>query len=400
MAPACPSTASAARCRHFEACGGCPWQDVPYAEQLRRKQHTVQELLRRELGAPGTPEVRPTLAADDPPWGFRTKVHFVFGPGDRGRGLIMGHYRRGAQAIVPVEECPVHVEQGNRLAFAFRDALRRAGIAGVSRDLRSGLARHLVVRVATDSAQALATLVVTRNDKALRPAVRSVVDGPASPAGVHVSVHDRQDSFLFGPSTVKVSGVSHVRERVAGINYLISPTSFFQTNIQAAERIVGLVARELAGVGSVVDLFAGAGLFSLPLAHAGARVLAVEESASSVADGEASQRLNRIPESRCRFVRARVEDVAAGRQRRSLPSEADAVVMDPPRQGCAPAVLTWVAGSLRPAVLVYVSCNPEALATDAGRLGQLGYRLRAAQPVDMFPHTSHIETVATFERAG
>jgi 23S rRNA (uracil1939-C5)-methyltransferase len=178
----------------------------------------------------------------------------------------------------------------------------------------------------------------------------------------------------------------------------VSPTSFFQTNVKAAGLMVELVQSALCGAGSVLDLYAGAGLFTLPLAKRGSRVTAVEESAVSVADGEASRRVNHIAEAQCRFVRARAEDVATGRHRRALSISRDAVVMDPPRQGCAPAVLTWVAHSLRPATIAYVSCNPEALATDAGVLVTSGYRLVRAQPVDMFPHTPHIETVAVFER--
>ena len=162
--------------------------------------------------------------------------------------------------------------------------------------------------------------------------------------------------------------------------------------------MVGSVANAAAGARTVLDLYAGAGLFSLPLAKAGARVTAIEASASSVADGEASRRLNQISESQCRFIRARVEDIAAGRHRRAMAELPDAVVLDPPRPGCTPDVLTWLAQEMRPATVGYVSCNPEALAVDAGALAAKGYALSAVQPVDMFPHTPHIETVATFER--
>ena len=386
------------RCRHFEACGGCLWQDVPYEDQLERKRRSVQDLLHRALGSRHSPIVDPTLAPADPPWGFRTKVHFVLGAGERGRGLVMGHYRRGSQAIVPVEECPVHAEAGNRIAFAFRDALSDGRVPAVTGDLRGGVVRHVVVRVAQSSGQSLATLVVTRNDKLLRPAVRRVLAGDTAPAGLHLNVHPRPGSFLFGPDTTKLAGLSQVRERINDVDYLVSPTSFFQTNVLAAGRMVDLVLAELSGAATVLDLYGGAGLFSLPLAKRGARVTVVEESAGSVTDGDASRRVNRIAESRCRFVRARAEDVASGFYRRVLSSPPDAVVMDPPRQGCSRAVMSWVAHTLRPPAIAYVSCNPEALASDAGALVAAGYRVRRVQPIDMFPHTPHIEAVALFGR--
>ena len=125
---------------------------------------------------------------------------------------------------------------------------------------------------------------------------------------------------------------------------------------------------------------------------------AVEENAGSVADGEASRRLNRIAETQCRFVRARAEELAEGRHRRALGDAPDAVVMDPPRTGCTPSVLGWVAERVQPRTITYVSCNPEALAGDARSLLDSGYRLASVQPVDMFPHTLHIEAVAIFER--
>jgi 23S rRNA (uracil1939-C5)-methyltransferase len=138
-------------------------------------------------------------------------------------------------------------------------------------------------------------------------------------------------------------------------------------------------------------LYAGAGLFALPLAAAGHRVFAVEENRTAVDDGEASRRLNRIDEARCRFV-AQPVDVALRRM-----NGADVIVVDPPREGLTPVVLEELR-RLAPAVLVYVSCNPEALARDLAVLVRDGMQVRSIQPVDMFPHTAHVETVVTLSR--
>ncbi len=383
----------APRCRHFGPCGGCAWQHIAYVEQLRLKAEMLRGLLAGALGS-RAPRVEPVLPAtgDTGPWGFRAKAHFVFGPSSRGSGLVMGHYRRASQTIVPVEECPVHATAGNEVAFAVRDALAAGRIGGATPDLRQGIARHIVVRAAAGTRERLATLVVTRNDKALRPAVRAVLSGPAAPDGFHVNIHARPGPYLFGDCSIRVHGVDRVRERVHGVSFLVSPTAFFQTNVHAAEIMVRLVLEWTAGAVRVLDLYAGAGLFSLPLARRGAKVTAVEESPAAVEDGEASRRLNRIPDTACRFVRARVEDVAAGRP--LLPgADPDVVILDPPRDGCPPRVLSWIARRLRPVRLVYVSCNPEALAQDLATLLDAGYSVTRVQPIDMFPHTSHLETV-------
>jgi 23S rRNA (uracil1939-C5)-methyltransferase len=313
----------------------------------------------------------------------------------------MGHYRRGSNIIVPVEECPVHAEAGNTLAFGVRDALIAARVPGASADGQRGVARHVVVRVAHNRREVIATLVVTANDKALRGAVRRIVEGAGAPDGLHLNVHDGPGPFLFGRTTRRLHGRDRLREEVAGVSFLVSPTAFFQTNVRAAEVLVDLVVGAISGGPSrrVLDLFAGAGLFALPLARNGHRVIAVEEDRAAVEDGVASRQFSRIPEQACRFVRGRVED-AVGRAAAGAPGDPrpDVVVLDPPRAGCPERVLRAVVGDLRPSRVVYVSCNPAALARDLAVAVGEGYRTDRVQPVDMFPHTAHIESVAILSR--
>jgi 23S rRNA (uracil1939-C5)-methyltransferase len=412
----------AAPCRHFGPCGGCAWQHIAYPEQLRLKQAQVQRLLAASLGR-AAPDVLPTLAtppddagssaaAGEPreeteapaPWHYRDKVHFVFGPGSRGRSLEMGHYRRGSRSVVPVVECPVHAEVGNRVAFELRDALLHARVPGVPGDAAEGIARHAIVRVAEEGRQWLATLVVTENAKPLRGVTARFLRAaeraaPASTTGFFLNVHDRPGPYLFGRETRHLAGARAVRERIAGITYHISPTSFFQTNVRAARLLVGEVLDALAD-GSyrrVLDLYAGVGLFALPLARAGRIVTAVEENREASAAAAASARENQVGEASFRVLASAIEAVM-GRLTPHAPADAwDAVVLDPPRVGCPPVVLDWLCRGLRPRRIVYVSCNPEALAADLRQAGGAGYRIRQVRPVDMFPHTAHIESVAVLD---
>jgi 23S rRNA (uracil1939-C5)-methyltransferase len=367
------------RCPHFGPCGGCTSQHVPYPEQLRLKTALVERLVRAAV--PDAPRVAPMLPSTplDDPWGYRHKVHFVFGGG------VMGHYMAGSRRIVPVRECPVHAPRGNALAFAFRDALAAGGGDAV---------RGLAIRVGCRTGEMLATLVVSREpDRALRRATEAALRAAADPpTSFYINVHPRDDGFVFGRETRRISGSARMREEVCGVPFLLSPTAFFQTNVRAAEILVRLVLDAIPEDARVLDLYAGAGLFALPLARRGQTVTAVEENRQAVGDGEASLRLNRIPPGRCRFVAKPVEIAA-----RSLRT-ADAVVLDPPREGCAPDVLAEVFGRLRPAVAAYVSCNPEALASDLARATRHGYAIRSIQPVDMFPHTTHVEAVAVLQR--
>ena len=403
------------RCRHEGQCGGCGWQHMRYDAQLRLKRERLASLLREALGR-AAPPVAPVIAAgggtrDDTgaPWGFRSKVHFVFATDEQGR-LALGHYRRGSSAALPVVECPVHAPSGNDTACAVRDALRAAGIEAWSAPRGRGLARHLVVRVAPASGERLATLVVTdAADTRLRRATRAVLAGPAAPDGWHINVHAGPGSWLFGPETRHLHGRARLREHVAGATFLVSPTAFFQTNVAAAAALVDVVlgAITVAGAREVLDLFAGAGLFALPLSKAGCRVTAVEEDPAAVADGEASRAFSQVDPRACRFIRARAEDYVARLPRAARASAGvEAIVLDPPREGCGGGLLAGVLHALNPAVAVYVSCEPAALSGDLAALraaGLLGgpharYGISAVRPIDMFPHTPHIETVVVLRR--
>lgn len=384
----------AARCAHFEACGGCTWQHIAYPEQLRLKTRMVDRLVRAEV--PDAPPAAPMLAPDARnPWAFRQKVHFVFaeGAGRRGsRDLLMGHYARNSRRVVNVTECPVHDARGNELAFAVHRQLARARIQA---DSGQGAAlQSLTVRAALNSDELMATLAVSHEtDRHLRTATRKAMELAPARTSFHLNLHDRDDGYIFGARTRTLKGAERLREDVGGASYLISPTAFFQTNVRAAELLVSQVLAAMPPSPSrVLDLYAGAGLFAIPLARAGHIVTAVESNRQAVADGLASARLNRLTDDQCRFVVSRTENAV------STSSRVDVVVIDPPREGCAPGVVEAIFGRLKPSRVVYVSCNPEALASDLGAIVGLGYHVRSLVPVDMFPHTAHIETVAVLAR--
>lgn len=395
-------------CRHFGPCGGCDWQHLLYAEQLTRKRQRLQDLLSDSAGAtvahggpPATapPTVLPVIGmrVDETgwPWRFRHKASFVFGDSRDSRAATIGHYAARSNDVVAIVECPVHADRANQVAFALHDHLSQARVSAAGPLLR-GILRHLIVRTTRDGREVGAMLVVTRNDKALRKPVKAFLATEYAPDGFYLNINDRPGPMMIGRETVRLSGRSHVKETVNGFSYLLSPTAFFQTNVDAADVIVRLVIEAIpeSEPQRILDLYSGSGLFTVPLAARGHAVTAVEENRQAIEDADANLRLNRIRGTNVRLYAQRVEDALHRFQRDRF----DTVILDPPRQGCPPDVIARVFERMRPMRVVYVSCNPDALAADLRSILAAGYGADRVQPVDMFPHTTHVETVATFSR--
>jgi 23S rRNA (uracil1939-C5)-methyltransferase len=384
-------------CRHFGPCGGCDWQNLTYGEQLSRKRARLDELLHAALGQ-DAPAVLPVVGmrVDETgwPWRFRQKASFVFGAGEGGR-VTIGHYASRSKDVVAIQECPVHADRANRLAFALFEHLSRAQVSPAGPALR-GVLRHLIVRTTRDEREVGAMLVVTRNDKALRKPIKAFLATEEAPDGFYLNVHDRLDSYMIGRESMRLAGRSHVKETVNGFSYLLSPTAFFQTNVEAADVIVRLVTEAVdhARPQRILDLYSGSGLFTVPLAARGHFVTAVEENRQSIEDADANLRLNRVQGRDVRLHAARVEDALQRLQKDRF----DTVILDPPRQGCPPEVIEAIFGRLQPPAVIYVSCNPDALAQELPAILSNGYAIDRLQPVDMFPHTTHIESVVTFSR--
>jgi 23S rRNA (uracil1939-C5)-methyltransferase len=233
-----------------------------------------------------------------------------------------------------------------------------------------------------------------------RAPVRALLASADAPDGFFININSRPGPYMVGADTIKIDGRRHVREKgigagphVRGMDFLVSPDAFFQTNVGAARILVALVVDALADAKRVLDLYSGSGLFALPLAARGATVTALEENRQAVDDLKLNAKLNRIQPLRVKSVAARVEDAVA-----RVGREWDAVILDPPREGCAAGVLSAVFERIKPKRAVYVSCNPEVLARELPDILKSGYRVDRVQGVDMFPHTEHIEAVVMLSR--
>jgi 23S rRNA (uracil1939-C5)-methyltransferase len=381
-------------CAHAGICGGCRFQDLAYEAQVAAKEEQVRDALAR-LGGIADPPVREILPAVEQ-FHYRNKLEYSFT--DTAAGPALGFHRAGRwDEVIEVERCFLTTELGNAIREAVRDWARAAGLQAYNQGSAEGYLRHLVVREGRNTGQAFAILVTAPGE--LRDVERLVDALTRFPEirGIHHAVNDRPAEVTNLPTEI-LWGDGWIEEEILGLRFRVRPNAFLQTNTAMCERLYEHIAEAagLTGEETVYDLYCGIGTIALVLARQALTVWGLEVSEESVACAIESAERNSVTNAAffAGEVGAAVDELPA---RAGAP---DLVVVDPPRAGLSGKTLRRVA-SLDAPRLVYVSCNPTTLAGNARQLvGEHGYRLDHVQPVDMFPHTPHVEAVALFTRSG
>jgi len=382
-------------CDHVGQCGGCEWQTLEYPAQLEYKQSQVVESLEHIAGLHDV-AVDPIVGMDDP-WGYRNKMEYSFGTGDDGR-LLLGLHRRGSwREIVETTACrlaPPEVETARRTVA---DACRRLGLQAYSRDAEQpgGPLRHLVVRRGRASGDLFLNLFVHRRFPEERRLADLVADDcPFS--SFAVTVNESPADAAVGEGPFMLAGPPWFRETLAGVPLRVPAAAFLQTNSEMCDVLYDTVLCHAAPEcrRPAWDLYCGIGSLSLAIAPLAARIVGLELQEEAVAAAAKNAQLNHV--ANAEFHAGDVRVTLKG----MLPPPQDerpaVVTTDPPRAGMSKKAVARMA-ALGADRLVYVSCNPATLAANAAQLDELGYTLRRVAPVDMFPHTHHIEAVALFE---
>jgi 23S rRNA (uracil1939-C5)-methyltransferase len=393
------------QCSHFSACGGCSWQSLDYAAQLRYKTQQVRDSLERLAGQRDF-ELRPILAMTDP-WRYRNRVDFSIAEAG-GRPSIGFHAPGHWDEVLAVSEChllPIALEQTRTEVELW---LRAHGIEAWHPRLHTGYARHLLVRGACLSSEKSEVLVSLVTSPAPLPHSADLVDRLRATrpelVGVIHAVNPNPAEVTTGLSYQTLWGRPFLLEKIAGVALKVSVDAFLQTNTRMADLLYATVLREaeLDPIASktVWDLYSGVGSIGLALASKARRVLGIETVPAAVEDARENARLNGI--NNAVFLEGDVAKVlrdAAGGQTLLPPDteHPDVIVVDPPRAGLGRRAAAMIATAGAPRI-VYVSCNPASLAGDLTEILPHGYVLVRVTPVDMFPHTPHIEAVAVLKR--
>ena len=372
-------------CPQRKKCGGCQYQLLPYAEQLARKEAKVRRLMGR-FG-----RVEPILGMEKP-YHYRNKVQAAFGTDGRGR-IISGIYQSGSHRIVPVSDCMIEDETADRIVADIRALMPKFRMTAYDERRGSGFLRHVLVKRGFATNEVMVVLVTSTPVFPLqKPFLAALLEKHPEITTVLLNVNDHFTSLVLGEREKVLYGKGYIEDELCGYRFRVSAKSFYQINPVQTEKLyrtaIGFAA--LTGTERVLDAYCGTGTIGIcASAHAG-QVAGVELNRDAVRDAISNAKRNGV--QNCWFTRGDagqfMEETAAAGER------CDAVFLDPPRAGSDERFLTSLL-RLRPARVVYISCNPETLARDTAVLVKGGYRVERVQPVDMFPFTEHIECVVS-----
>ena len=369
-------------CKCFKRCGGCQLQES-YADQLKRKQEKAERMLSKF--AP----VQPIIGMGTP-YHYRNKVQNVYGT-DRNRKIISGVFQSTGKKLVAVDDCMLEDPKAAPIVQTLKKLMHDMKIAPY--DLRdgSGLLRHTLIRTSASTGEIMLVLVTA---SAMLPSKNNLVRAlrKAHPEITTIVQNICPDGMplTLGSRSIKLYGSGFIEDVLCGCRFRISPASFYQVNTRQTERLYSCAVKA-AGITegtTVIDAYCGTGTIGMIAAKQGAVVTGVEQNRSAVRDAVENARRNQLDN-----IRFYQDDAGAFMQKLARDkAKIGVLIMDPPRAGASAAFLRS-AGTLRPDRIVYVSCNIETLERDLSVLKKAGYSAELIQPVDMFPHTTGIETV-------
>lgn len=376
------------KCPLYKKCGGCQLQNLSYAEQLGFKQRKTERLL-GEFG-----RVEPIIGMDEP-YHYRNKVQAAFATARNGK-IISGVYQSGTHSIVCVDSCLTEDRKADEIIVSIRNMLRSFKIQPYDERSGSGTLRHVLVKRGFKTNQIMVVLVTAgpifpaKNNfvKALRK------EHPDITTIVH-NINPYQTSLVLGERENVLYGTGKIEDELCGLTFRISPRSFYQINPVQTEVLYNTAMEyaDMSGREKVIDAYCGIGTIGLVASKRAGEVIGVELNRDAVHDAISNAKRNGI--KNVRFFCDDAGEFMLGMARDG--ERADIVFMDPPRAGSDECFLSSLV-TLAPKKIVYISCNPETQQRDLRFLTKRDYKVEKIQPVDMFPHTNHVETVVQLVR--
>jgi 23S rRNA (uracil1939-C5)-methyltransferase len=395
-------------CSHFGVCGGCKWQSLPYSTQLRFKQQQVTDQLTR-IGHLKLPEITPILGSESEQY-YRNKLEFTFSskrwieslteaenlPAEQRIGL--GFHIAGLfDKVLDINHCYLQPSPSNEIRLFVKEFAIKNGLTFFDLREQTGFLRTMVVRTTSTGEVMVIMVFANENIEEREGLLNALRDNfPAIPS-LNWVINGKKNDSIADLECYNYSGMPYITEKMEDLSFRIGPKSFYQTNSQQAYRLYSIVRdfADLKGSETLYDLYTGTGTIALFLAHSVAKVVGIEYVAEAIEDAKINAAENKI--QNCSFFAGDMRDMLSSEfiEQNGKP---DVVVLDPPRAGIHPDVAKVLAEAA-PEKIVYVSCNPATQARDIALLGD-NYEIKRVQPVDMFPHTHHLENVVLLVKKG
>ncbi len=391
-------------CPHFGICGGCKWQMIPYSQQLVYKQQQVTDQLRR-ISHVDLPEVMPILGSPNDKY-YRNKLEFTFSTkryytfeeiaAANGAKIenepALGFHAPGLfDKVVPIHTCYLQPEPTNILLSVLRKYTEANNLQYYDHRGQQGWLRNVIIRVAT-TGEVLINIIFQHEDKENREALlQHVLENVPGITTLHYTINPKVNDTIYDQEVHTWNGKGYIEEKLEDYRFKISPKSFFQTNTKQAETLYS-VTREFAGLtGNEVlyDLYCGTGSIGIFCSKGAKKVIGIETVEDAIIDARENARLNGL--EHCTYYAGDVIDICTD-EFFAAHGRPDVIITDPPRAGMHEKLVQQLL-KIRAPKVVYVSCNPATQARDLQLLDE-AYRVERLQPVDMFPHTHHIENVA------
>lgn len=378
-------------CVYYDKCGGCQLQHLDYLAQLEMKRNQVVNLFHRKGKFTSTP-INETIGMMNP-WNYRNKSQIPVGQNSED-APIMGFYRQRSHDIIDMEECLIQDSIQNQLMRMIRALLTEHNVSIYDEKRKEGLLRHVIIRVGYTSREVMVVFVTNgKKFKQAKAIIKKMVEAVPNIKSVIQNINETHSNVIMGKKSKTLYGKDEITDELDSVEFEISDQSFYQINASQTVKLYNkaLEYAGLTGEETVLDTYCGIGTIGLYMAEKAKHVYGVEVVPAAIEDAKKNAKLNGYDNTT--FVCGKAESVIMDWKQQGI--QPDVVMVDPPRKGCDEQFLRTLL-ELNPQRIVYISCNPSTQQRDAHILAE-GYELKEITPVDMFPQTTHIETVALFE---
>ncbi len=377
-------------CPAYPQCGGCSLRHITYEAELKIKAEHVEDCFKRI----GHIDIEPQPIRHGPELRYRNKAGYQLEA--VGEGLKIGFYAKNSHRVADCRDCLLQPGSFEAIVNVFVEWIKKHEISIYKMKEHKGLLRHIYIRQAPRTGQIMVYPVINANQLPFADElIQALLKAEAKIKSIVLNINRQKTNIILGSKSLTLWGSDYISDSLCGLNFRISPQSFYQVNSKMAEVLYEKAAHYagLTGQETVLDLYCGAGTIGLSMADKAKEIIGVESVPQAVEDAKINAEINNIQNAK--FICA---DAAQAAERlKAEGTRPDVIILDPPRKGCAPELLKTVA-DLAPKRIVYVSCDPATLARDCAVLSELDYETLELTPVDMFPRTGHVETVVSLSQ--